>query len=151
MTVPRKLWVLAGFVLFKALAASMFVSACAGSIVSTPPPPPPVPTATSVGGAVLETGREIDLADRVVNLETTFSAGEDFYFSFYNDETFGGQEIQAFLVNVVNGEVLSEVSYEVDPRKDTIADMVWFSSPGYYRIVVHVGGRERATREVLIE
>jgi len=106
---------------------------------------------TSVGGSVLETGYEVDDDKRITAPQTTFEANEDFYFSFYNNEPFGEDEVKVELIHSETDEVKAENTYEVDPGWDLVADMIWFSHPGMYKISVEVGDEVRATREVIIE
>jgi len=109
------------------------------------------PESTSVGGSVLETGYEIDDDKRIISPTTNFEAGEDFYFSFYNNEPFGEEEVKVELIYSETGEVKADNVYEVDPEWDLVADMIWFSQPGIYKISVEVGNEIRAAREVIIE
>ncbi len=109
------------------------------------------PESTSVGGAVLETGYEVDEDKRIASSQNTFKANEDFYFSFYNNEPFGEDEVKVELIHSETDEVKAENTYEVDPGWDLVADMIWFSHPGMYKISVEVGDEVRATREVIIE
>ncbi len=109
------------------------------------------PESTSVGGSVLETGYEVDDDRKIVSPQTTFRANEDFYFSFYNNEPFGEEEVTVELIHSDTGEVKAENVYEVDPEWDLVADMIWFGHQGMYKISVEVGDEVRATREVIIE
>lgn len=109
------------------------------------------PESTSVGGSVLETGYEVDEDKMIVSPQNTFKANEDFYFSFYNNEPFGEEEVKVELIHSETDEVKAENIYEVDPEWDLVADMIWFGQPGMYKISVELGGEVRATREVIIE
>ncbi len=109
------------------------------------------PETTSAGGSVLETGYEVDDDKRIVSNRTTFKANEDFYFSFYNNKPFGEEEVKVELIHSDTGAVKADNIYEVDPEWDLVADMIWFSHPGMYKISVEVGDEVRATREVIIE
>ncbi|MDW7740046.1 MAG: hypothetical protein SCJ97_08340 [Bacillota bacterium] len=108
-------------------------------------------TSTAVSGSVLELGYEIDENLEVVAAQTNFKAGEDFYFSFFNNEPFGGNSVTVQLIESSSDEILADGVYEVDPEWDTIADMIWFSDPGKYKVVIKVGEQTRATQEVIIE
>lgn len=110
-----------------------------------------IPESTSVGGAVLETGHELDDDYMIVSTQATFNANEDFYFSFYNNEPFGVEEVKIELIYSDSGEVKADNRYEVDPEGDIVYDMIWFSQPGIYKIFVLVGEEIRATKEVIIE
>ncbi len=106
---------------------------------------------TSVGGAVLETGYEIDENMEIIDVQTTFKPHEDFYFSFYNNQPFGDDTVTVELYDTRNGKKLADGAYEVGSEWATFFDMVWFSDPGKYLISVKVGDQLRATQEVLIE
>lgn len=109
------------------------------------------PESTSVGGSVLETGYEVDEDKKVLSPQDTFKANEDFYFSFYNNEPFGVEEVRVELIFSETEQVKAENTYDVDPEWDQVADMIWFGQPGMYKISVEVGDEVRATREVIIE
>ncbi len=112
------------------------------------------PSSTSVGGAVVETGHEIDEQNgkrTIKSKETTFAVNEDFYFSFFNNQPFGENTVIVELINCENDEVVSKNRYKVDPEWEHVADMIWFGKPGMYRISVKVGDQVRATQEVIIE
>ncbi len=136
-----------GFILpvFIAVMAVLFVVSCGNDQEL------PEPTGSAVEGVVLEMGHEVDEDDRIILPETTFTANEDFYFSFYNNEPFENEPIEVMLIKSETGEVLADNVYEVRPDEDTIADMIWFGKPGLYKILVEVGGEERAFQEVIIE
>jgi len=110
-----------------------------------------VTSGTSVGGSVLELGYEVDENFSIVSPQTTFKADEDFYFSFYNNEPFGNNDVTIELLDTNTDEILAEGIYEVDPEWDTVSDMIWFSDPGKYKISIKVGDQVRATQEVTIE
>lgn len=110
-----------------------------------------IPESTSEGGALLETGYELDDDNRIVEPQNNFNVNEDFYFSFYNNGSFGVDRVTVELINRDTDEVAAENSYQVDPEWDTVFDMIWFGQPGMYRIAVEVGGRVRASQEVIIE
>ncbi len=109
------------------------------------------PESTSVGGSVLETGYEVDEDKKVLSPQDTFKANEDFYFSFYNNEPFGVEEVKVELIFSETEKVKAENTYDVDPEWDQVADMIWFGQPGMYKISVEVGDEVRATREIIIE
>jgi len=109
------------------------------------------PESTSVGGSVLETGYEVDEDKKVLSPQDTFKANEDFYFSFYNNEPFGVEEVRVELIFSETEKVKAENTYDVDPEWDQVADMIWFGQPGMYKISVEVGDEVRATREIIIE
>lgn len=110
-----------------------------------------IPESTSVGGATVTTGHEIDDDNMIVSEQTTFKANEDFYFSFYNNEPFGVEEVMIELIFSSSGEVKADNKYQVDPDGDIVFDMIWFSQPGFYKISALVGEEVRAMQEVIIE
>ncbi len=111
------------------------------------------PESYSVGEAELETGKELDEDHRIVSMETTFAPNEDLYFSFFNDEPFGEDEVMVQLIDTATDEVLAEEDYsdEVEPESEIVFDKIWFGGPGRYKILVEVDGEERAWQEVIIE
>ena len=111
------------------------------------------PESSSVGGAELETGKELDEDDRIVSVETTFAPNEDLFFSFFNNEPFGEDEVMVKLIDTATDETLAEEDYsdEVEPESEIVFDKIWFGSPGKYKILVEVGNEERAWQEVIIE
>ncbi len=110
-----------------------------------------IPESISVEGATLQTGYEIDDDYMIVSKQTTFKANEDFYFSFYNNEPFGVEEVLIELIYSGSGEVKADNKYEVDPDGDTVYDMIWFGQPGIYKVSAQVGEEVRAMQEVIIE
>ncbi len=112
---------------------------------------PPPPAGTSVGGAQLETGLDIDDQWEIVFTQTTFQANEEFHFNFNNNTAFDSELVTVQLIGNSNEKVLAESDYEVDPDDYSVTDKIWFGSPGRYTIVVKVGGEVRATQEVIIE
>ncbi len=109
------------------------------------------PTGTSVGGALMETGPEIDDDWELVSVQDRFQAGEEFYFSFNNNMPFDSEQVTIQLIDNSSEKVLAESDYEVNPDHNSITDIIWFGSPGRYTIAAEVRGVVRATREVIIE
>ncbi|MFO7952017.1 MAG: hypothetical protein R6U91_04325 [Bacillota bacterium] len=112
------------------------------------------PEGSSAEGTKLETGKEIDEeSNEIVEVETGFKPNEDFYFSFLNDEPFDEEEVRVKLLDTSTGDVLAEEDYgeELEPETKIVYDQIWFGDPGRYKIVVEVGGEERAWQEVIIE
>jgi predicted small secreted protein len=108
-------------------------------------------TSTSVGGASLETGYDIDSSHAIVTTSNTFPAGDEFYYSFYNGSKFGSNVVTLKLIDSESNEVLLEYDYDVDPNWDIMADTTWFNEPGKYKIVILIDGKTRATQEVIIQ
>lgn len=109
------------------------------------------PGSTSVGGAVILTGPEIDDEWEIVEPQVYFSANEEFYFHFHNNLAFDSEQVTIQLIDNRNEEVLAENVFEVDPEEKVLVDMVWFGNEGMYTIKALVDEEVRATREVLIE
>ncbi len=108
-------------------------------------------TSTSVGGAAIETGYNINDNFEVVSATTTFEAGEDFYFSFSNNAPFGSDAITLQLLDGESKDVLFELDYEVEPEWNILADVIYFNTPGKYKIVFLIDGKTRATQDVIIK
>lgn len=109
------------------------------------------PGSTSVGGAVILTGPEIDDEWEIIEPQVYFSPNEEFYFHFHNNLSFGTEEVTIQLVDNRNEEILAENVFEVDPEEKELIDMIWFGKEGMYTIKALVDEEIRATREVLIE
>jgi len=108
-------------------------------------------TSTSVGGASLETGYQIDDDYSIISTSTKFKAGEYFYFSFFNNDDFGSETITLQLIDSDSNELLFTTDYKVQEEWNMLADEVFFNQPGKYKIVVLINGKTRATQEVIIE
>ncbi len=109
------------------------------------------PGSTSVGGAVILTGSEIDDEWQIVEPQVYFSANEEFYFYFHNNLTFDTEQVTIQLIDNRDEEILAENVFAVDPEEKVLVDMVWFGKEGMYTIKALVDEEIRATREVLIE
>ncbi len=105
----------------------------------------------SVDGAVIETGLEVDDDYLIITPQTAFTADQDFYFYFDNNQPFGSDRLTVQLVDGRNDKVLAEHTYEVDPGDHSLTDGIYFGNPGQFLITVRIDGLVRATREVLIE
>jgi len=108
-------------------------------------------TSTSVGGASIETGSAINNDYEIVSTSNTFSAGEEFYYSFFNNNDFNSNIVTLRLTDTQNDEILFEHNYDVEPTWNILADTIWFSDPGKYKITLIIDGKVRATQEVIIE
>ncbi len=109
------------------------------------------PGGTSVGGANITTGLEIDEDYVVTEPQTSFEPNQEFYFYFHNNLPFGSEEVTVQLIDNSDDQVLAENSYDVDPDAAELTDKIWFGSTGMFTIAAKVDGELRATREVLIE
>ena len=109
------------------------------------------PGSTSIGGAVILTGPEIDDEWEIVEPQVYFSANEEFYFHFHNNLAFETDQVTIRLVDNRDEEILAENVFAVDPEEKVLVDMVWFGKEGMYTIKALVDEEIRATREVLIE
>lgn len=108
-------------------------------------------TSTSVGGASIETGSAIDSDFEIVSPSSTFPPGEEFYFSFFNYDDFNSNIVTLRLTDTSNDEIMLEYEYDVNPEWNIMADAIWFSDPGKYKISLIINGQVRATQEVIIE
>jgi hypothetical protein len=124
------------------LMAILFVASCSSEDIVK---------SSSVGGSVLELGYELDDNMDVVSSETNFKAGEDFYFTFFNNEPVGDNVITVELIHSESGEVLADGEYNLDPEFNYLYDVIYFSNPGKYKVSITVGDEVRATQEVIIE
>ncbi len=118
-------------------AAAMLITSCT--------------TGTSVGGASIETGYEVNNDFEIVSTSNTFPAGDEFYYSFYNGSKFGSGTITLKLIDSESSETLLDHDYEVEPEWSILADTIWFNEPGKYKISISIDGKVRATQEVIIK
>ncbi len=109
------------------------------------------PGSTSVGGAVILTGTEIDDEWEIVEPQVYFSTNEEFYFHFHNNLAFETDQVIIQLIDNRDEEILAENVFAVDPEEKELVDMVWFGKEGMYTLKAIVDEEVRATREVLIE
>lgn len=109
------------------------------------------PESTSVDDAIIETGLELDENNLIVASSDTFKINQDFYIHFENNGPFGHDKVTFQLVDTNNDQMLAQEQYDVGTDDHDLYSLVFFSSPGLYRIVAIVGDQIRATREVIIE
>ena len=109
------------------------------------------PDSTSVDGAIIETGLELDESNLIVAFSDTFKINQDFYIHFENNGPFEHEQVTFHLVDTKNDQILAQEQYDVKTDDHDLYSLVFFSSPGLYRIVAIVGDQIRATREVIIE
>jgi hypothetical protein len=110
-----------------------------------------IPESTSVDGAIIETGLELDENNLIIALSDTFKINQDFYIHFENNGPFEHEQVTFQLVDSTNDQILAQEQYDVEIDDHDLYSLVFFSSPGLYRIVAIVGDQIRATREVVIE
>lgn len=108
------------------------------------------PVNVSVDGAVVETGLEVDDDYRIVSPQTDFTAGEDFYFYYFNNQPFGSDRLTVQLVDGRNEKVIAEHTYDVDPLDESLTDVIFFGNAGAYYVTVRIDGIVRASSEVTI-
>jgi len=111
----------------------------------------PIPQSTSVEGAVIITGLELDENNQILNPGDTFKPNQDFYIYFNNNDSFGFDQVTFQLLDTENDKILAQEVYDVDIEENELYSLVYFGSPGLFRILALVGGQIRATREVLIK
>ena len=111
----------------------------------------PTPESTSIDGAVIETGLQLDDNNKILSLGDTFTINQDFYIHFDNNGAFEQEQVTFQLIDTKNDEILAQENYDVDIEDTEVYSIVYFSSPGLYRIVALVGGQVRAPSEVIIK
>ncbi len=111
----------------------------------------PTPESTSIDGAVIETGLQLDDNNKILSLGDTFTINQDFYIHFDNNGAFEQEQVTFQLIDTKNDQILAQENYDVDIEDTEVYSIVYFSSPGLYRIVALVGGQVRATSEVIIK
>ena len=109
------------------------------------------PESTYIDGAVIETGLQLDDNNKILSLGDTFTINQDFYIHFDNNGAFEQEQVTFQLIDTKNDEILAQENYDVDIEDTEVYSIVYFSSPGLYRIVALVGGQVRATSEVIIK
>ena len=102
-------------------------------------------------GVVLETGLEINEEREIINPSRTFRPSADIYFHYRHYRPFDNEEIVVQLVDLSNDKVLARNVYSIEQGEKSIMDIIWFGSPGRYKIVVSVNDTLKAVREVVIE
>ncbi len=109
------------------------------------------PGSTSVGGANIQTGLEINDDYEVIEQQVYFKPNQEFYFHFHNNMPFDSEEVIVRLIANSSEKTLAESDYEVNPDSNQLTDKIWFGGTGMYTIIAIVGEDVRATREVMIE
>lgn len=135
-------------------AIIFFVIAVIGAVLFTGFFGEPVlrmPESTSVDGANIETGLELDENNKIVSISDTFRINQDFYIHFENNGPFEDERVTFQLIDTKNDQILAQDHYDVESEDHHLYSIIYFSSPGLYRIVALVGNQIRATREVVIE
>ncbi len=122
------------------LILSLFITGCQGGV-----------TGTSVGGADIEMGLDVDDDLNIVSPQTTFSAGEVFYVAFDNNASFEAEQILMVIEESGSENVVLEEPLEVDPMWDMLAIDVMLPDPARYKISFIVEDTVRATQEVIVE
>ncbi len=109
------------------------------------------PVDFTLNEVVLETGLELDEEMKILKPERVFKANTDIYFYYQNEVPFGDDQVIVKLVDLSDERVLANSTYDPDPGDETIKDIVWFGSPGRYKIVVTVNDIVKAIREITVE
>ena len=108
-------------------------------------------SSTSIDGAAIQVGSEVNDDLYIVSPKTNLAVGEDFYVSFDNNASFGTDYITMKVENSESGEVLEEVEYNVDPEWTIIVtEQLYFPDPGKFKISFIVSEKARATQEVIV-
>ncbi len=109
-------------------------------------------SSTSVGGAGIQVGAEVNDDLYIVSPKTNLAVGEDFHVSFDNNASFGTDYITLKIEHSESGEVLEEVEYNVDPEWSiVVTEQLYFPDPGKFKISFIVNGKARATQEVIVK
>lgn len=109
-------------------------------------------SSTSIDGAAIQVGAEVNDDLYIVSPKTNLSVGEDFYVSFDNNASFESDYITIKIENSESGEVLDEISYNVDPEWTIIVtEQLYFPDPGKFKISFIVNEKVRATQEIIVE
>lgn len=129
-------------VLFLAMMAfALLIVSCSDSTSST-----------SVDGAAIQVGAEVNDNLYIVSPKTNFTVGEDFYISFDNNASFGTDFITLLVEDSESKEVIAELSYEVDPEWTIIVtEQLYIPNPGKFKVSFIVNDKARATQEVIVE
>jgi len=102
-------------------------------------------------GVRLETGLEMTEEKEIINPSRSFRPSADIYFHYRHYQPFDHEEIEVQLVDLSNDQVLARSVYDTELGEETINDIIWFGSPGRYKIVIIVNGTIKAVREIVIE
>lgn len=106
----------------------------------------------AIDGVLLETGFAINDDMEIMTPGIIFKPKEQFYFFYNNNQPFDDKELVVRLIDTSNESILAESkSYEFYPEESTLTDMIWFGSPGRYRISIILDGELRAYQEVIIK
>ena len=109
-------------------------------------------SSTSIDGADIQIGSEVNDNLYIVSPKTNLLVGEDFYVSFDNNALFASDYITMKIENSESGEVLSEVEYNVDPEWTiVVTEKLYFADLGKFKVSFIVNGKVRATQEVIVE
>ncbi len=129
------------FILFCLLVAvSLFTLSCSGAV-----------TTTSVDGATVTTGLELNDDLSIRSTKTNFRLDEVFIISFDNNAPFGSNIITMQVEDTDAKEMIGSVDYDVDPEWAIVTTEGSFNEPGKYKISFLVNGKVRATQTVIIE
>ena len=108
-------------------------------------------SSTSIDGAAIQVGAEVDDDLYIVSPKTNLAVGEDFYISFDNNASFGTDFITLLVEESESNEVIEEISYNVDPEWTIIVtEQLYFPDPGKFKISFIVNEKVRATQEVIV-
>ena len=126
-------------VIFLVLIMAFAATSCSGAV-----------TSTSVGGASISTGLEIQDNLTVRSAKNEFAAGEVFYISFDNNASFGTGSITMRVEDTETREIIGEADYNVEPEWTIMATDGSLNEPGKYKIIFIVDGKVRASQSVVI-
>ena len=108
-------------------------------------------TSTSIDGAKLEVGYEVDDDFRIISPRTHFAIEEDFRISFEMNEPFNADVVVFRIYEAETGELYGEATVNVDPQYNILAtDPVYVEDPGKYNLQAVVNGKVKATQDIII-
>ncbi len=122
------------------VAVSLFSLSCSGAV-----------STTSVDGATVTTGLELNDDLTIRSSKTTFRPDEGFIISFDNNAPFDASIITMRIEDTDAKEVIGSVDYDVDPSWTIASTEGSLNEAGKYKISFMVNGKTRASQTVIIE
>ncbi len=129
-----------GWVVCLAVAMIFVAASCSGAT-----------TSTSVGGASVTMGLEVNDNLTIRSSKTSFAVDEVFNVSFDNNSSFGANQVTMRVEDSETREIVGEVDYNVDPEWTIMATDGSLTDPGKYKISFIIDGRVRASQQVIIK
>ncbi len=106
---------------------------------------------TSVDGARVQLGYEIDDDLHIVSPVVTFEVNEHFYVSFNNNAPFDTSNFTLLVENSETNEIYGEIVYDVEPSWTiAVTELFFVPEAGAYKFSCIVDGVVRASQEVTV-